>query len=403
MCPSFLATRDEKDSTRGRARVLQDVVSGRLGPDGWRSQELHDVLDLCLSCKGCSSDCPTGVDMATYKAEALHQRYRRRLRPRSHYSLGWLPRWAGLLGRMPTLIPLVNRITGSRALHRMFATAAGIDRRREIPTFAPTPFRRWFSQRAVPPNRVAPHGEVVLFADTFTNSFSPEVGRAAVEVLEAAGYSVTLTSEQVCCGLTWISTGQLDAARNQVRATVNALAPHVRAGAVVVGLEPSCTGVLRSDAMELLDGDDLTAAVEVAAVTRTLAELLAATPGWTPPDLSHVNGIAQPHCHHHAVMGWETDAALLRSAGANVRRLGGCCGLAGNFGAERGHYDVSVGVAELQLLPAVRDSDDDAVLLADGFSCRTQIEALTTRTGEHLAELLARHLSDQKGGQKESL
>ncbi|MEZ0071292.1 FAD-binding and (Fe-S)-binding domain-containing protein [Planotetraspora sp. GP83] len=397
MCPSFVATRDEKDSTRGRARVLQDAVSGDLGPDGWRSQALHDALDLCLSCKGCSSDCPTGVDMAAYKAEALHQRYRRRPRPRSHYALGWLPRWARLAGRSVVLTRLANVAMRSKTLHPLVTWSAGIDRRRSLPAFAENPFRRWFAQRPVRPG-TAEHGDVVLFVDTFTDAFSPEVGQAAVAVLEDAGYRVTVTDRPVCCGLTWISTGQLDGARRQARATIDALLPHVRAGAVIVGLEPSCTGVLRADAVELLDGEDaahaaaLVAAREVAAATRTLAELLGQTPGWTPPDLTGTTGVAQPHCHHHAVMGWAADAALLRDAGADVERLGGCCGLAGNFGVERGHHDVSVAVAEHRLLPAVRAAGPGTILLADGFSCRTQLSTLTDRTGRHLAQLLAEHL-----------
>ncbi|GHE27566.1 lactate dehydrogenase [Streptosporangium violaceochromogenes] len=392
MCPSFVATRDEKDSTRGRARVLQDVVSGNLGPDGWRSPALHDALDLCLACKGCSSDCPTGVDMAAYKAEALHQRYRRRPRPRSHYALGWLPRWARLIGRSAVLARLANLTTRSKALRPLLAWGAGVDRRRSLPAFAEVTFRRWFARR---PDRLSTggRGDVVLFVDTFTDAFSPEVGRAAVAVLQDAGYRVTITDRPVCCGLTWISTGQLDGARRQARATVEALLPHVRAGAMVVGLEPSCTGVLRADLVELLDGLD--SAVEVAAATRTLAELLGRTPGWGPPDLTGVTGVAQPHCHHHAVMGWDADAALLREAGADIERLGGCCGLAGNFGVERGHHDVSVAVAEHRLLPAVRAAGRDAVVLADGFSCRTQLATLGDRAGRHLAQLLAERLPDQ--------
>ncbi|GAB3589760.1 FAD-binding and (Fe-S)-binding domain-containing protein [Angustibacter peucedani] len=390
MCPSFLATRDEKDSTRGRARVLQEAVAGHLGRDPWRSPEVHDALDLCLSCKGCSSDCPTGIDMAAYKAEALHQRYRRRLRPRAHYALGWLPRWARLVGRVPGLARAVNALLRLRVLHPVVTAAAGVDARRGLPTFAQQTFRDWFDHRDTDPGTTTL--EALVFVDTFTDAFAPEVGRAAVEVLEAAGYRVSVTREPVCCGLTWISTGQLDGARRQVRATVRALLPHVERGAVVVGLEPSCTGVLRSDALELLDDADLVAAQQVAAATRTLAEVLTATPGWSPPDLSDERGIAQPHCHHHAVMGWAADAALLAEGGAQVQRLGGCCGLAGNFGVERGHHDVSVAVAETALLPAVRDLDDGGLLLADGFSCRTQLDDLAAVRGEHLAQLLARHL-----------
>lgn len=399
MCPSYLATREEKDSTRGRARVLQDVVSGRLGPDGWRSPALHDALDLCLSCKGCSSDCPTGVDMAAYKAEALHQKYRHRPRPRSHYALGWLPRWARLVRSLPGLTRLANLVMRSRALHPLLVRAAGVDPRRQLPVFAPETFRSWFARRPAE-SRTPRHGDVVLFVDTFTDAFSPGTGIAAVAVLEDAGYRVTVTERPVCCGLTWISTGQLDGARRQIRATVRALAPYVRAGALVVGLEPSCTAVLRADAAELLgdaegkgDGDaDGKAVAEVAAATRTLAELLGGTPDWTPPDLTGATVVAQPHCHHHAVMGWETDAELLRTAGATVERLGGCCGLAGNFGVEEGHHDVSVAVAGQQLLPAVGRAAPDDTILADGFSCRTQLDSLTDRSGDHLAQLLARHI-----------
>ncbi|WP_051108991.1 FAD-binding and (Fe-S)-binding domain-containing protein [Actinomadura flavalba] len=384
MCPSYLATRDEKDSTRGRARVLQDAVSGRLGPQPWRSDAVRDVLDLCLACKGCATDCPTGVDMASYKAEALYRRYRRRPRPRAHYALGWLPRWTRLTGRSPLLARGANAVL---ALRPLVAWAAGLDRRRALPSFAPRTFRSWFAEHAAP----AGGDEVVLFVDTFTDAFSPDVGRATVRVLEDAGYRVTVPGP-VCCGITWISTGQLDGARARVRAAVRELLPYVRRGARIVGMEPSCTGVLRADAAELLDGAEAAAAREVAAATRTLAELLTETPGWAPPDLSGVTAVAQPHCHHHAVLGWTADAALLAAAGAAVRRLGGCCGLAGNFGVEKGHHDVSVAVAEHALLPAVRAAGASDVVLADGFSCRTQLDALAPRGGEHLAQLLARHL-----------
>jgi Fe-S oxidoreductase len=231
---------------------------------------------------------------------------------------------------------------------------------------------------------------VLLWVDTFTDHFSPEVGLAAVRVLEAAGYAVRITDKPVCCGLTWISTGQLDGARKRLRGTLDALEPALAQGIPIVGLEPSCTAVLRGDLPELLADDHR--AEQVARVTRTLAELLSATPGWQPPDLSAVRAVAQPHCHHHAVMGWAADEALLRSAGAQVAAVGGCCGLAGNFGVERGHYEVSVAVAETALLPAVRSAPHDAVVLADGFSCRTQVEQLARVQSVHLAQLIAEAL-----------
>ena len=381
MCPSYLATREEKDSTRGRARVLQEMLNGSNVTGGWRSPEVHEALDLCLSCKGCASDCPTGVDMASYKAEVLHQSYRRRIRPRSHYSLGWLPRWSRLASRAPRLANSMMRIPGlSPALMRL----AGVDTRRNLPQFAPQTFRSWFEQHPVSAGR-----PVTLFLDTFTNHFSPETGIAMVRVLQASGYAPRLPKKELCCGLTWISTGQLDAARRVLGRTVDELTRLSVDGAPIVGVEPSCTAVLRSDAGELL-GEERTEPVRSA--THTLAELLAKTPTWTPPRLDDVKVLAQPHCHHHAVMDWSPDARLLRDAGADVRRLGGCCGLAGNFGVERGHYDVSVAVAEQQLLPAVRESTGEAVVLADGFSCRTQIEDLSDRHGIHLAQLLAGRL-----------
>jgi Fe-S oxidoreductase len=214
-----------------------------------------------------------------------------------------------------------------------------------------------------------------------------------VSVLQAAGYAVAVPETSTCCGLTWISTGQLDGARRQLRRTVRTLAPYVNAGALVVGVEPSCVAVLRSDAEELLRGDDAFLAHDVAAATCTLAELLGQTPDWSPPDLRGSRVIAQPHCHHHAIMGWSPDADLLSRAGAEVQRLGGCCGLAGNFGVERGHHDVSVAIAEHQLLPAVREMGPNDRVLADGFSCRTQLSDLAGVRAEHLAQLLDRPTS----------
>jgi FAD/FMN-containing dehydrogenase/Fe-S oxidoreductase len=384
MCPSWPATREEKDTTRGRARVLQEMLAPGGPVRDWRSPEVHEALDLCLSCKGCSRDCPTGVDMASYKAEVLHQSYRRRLRPLAHYTLGRLPFWADLASRAPRL---VNGVLTSRLGGRLAKWGAGMDQRREVPPFARRTFRQQWAARP------APAGDggrpVALWVDSFTDHFAPDVASAAVRVLEAAGYRVQVPDDDTCCGLTWITTGQLDRARSILGRTVATLAPLVDAGIPVVGVEPSCTAVLRSDAQELVGGPE---ADRVAAGTRTLAELLTATPGWEPPSLAGVEVVAQPHCHHAAVLGWSADAQLLAGAGAQVTTLGGCCGLAGNWGVERGHHDVSVVIAEQQLLPAVRGLGTDAVVLADGFSCRTQLDQLADRRGRHLAELLAERL-----------
>ena len=220
MCPSYQATREEKDSTRGRARVLQEMMHGGLdggtASRGWRSPEVHEALDLCLSCKGCLSDCPTGVDMASLKSEVLHQSYRGRVRPASHYSLGWLPRWAKLASATPRLVNAAARLRGVGPLG---LSMAGVDSRRAIPPFAPQTFRAWFKTH----ERPAAGDPVLLFVDTFTNYFTPEVGQATVRVLESAGYAPQLTAKQQCCGLTWISTGQLDAAKRILGRTVAAL------------------------------------------------------------------------------------------------------------------------------------------------------------------------------------
>ncbi len=389
MCPSYQATGEEKDSTRGRARALQEMLNGGVVTDAWRSPEVHEALDLCLSCKGCASDCPTGVDMATYKAEALHQTYKGRLRPRSHYSLGRLPQLARIASRVPKL---ANAMTSLPVLKKLTLPAAGVDPRRGVPTFAAQTFRRWAAEQGlILPLATATRADhpVAIFVDSFTDHFSPDVGRHAVTVLREAGMTPFVPQESGCCGLTLISTGQLDAARATLDAAATALAPVAEAGVPVVGLEPSCTAALREDLPALVDTD---AARTLARGVRTVAEVLqdAVDDGrWTPPDLTGTEIVAQPHCHHHAVMSWSADEKLLAATGATVKRLGGCCGLAGNFGVELGHYDVSVAVARLQLLPAIEEAAPDAVVLADGFSCQTQIADLSERRGVHLVELLA--------------
>lgn len=383
MCPSYVATRDEKDSTRGRARVLQEMIDGRLVTGGFAAPEVHEALDLCLSCKGCLSDCPTGIDMAAYKSEVLNQAYRGRRRPRSHYFLGRLPFWMKLASPFARLANLSLRVPGIVHLARW---TAGVDQRRSLPRFATASFTKAVRGRAS-----SAAGEsrprALLWSDSFTEYFSTSGGHAAVAVLEAAGYRVQTLPRTVCCGLTWITTGQLDEARGLVRHAIDVLHPYVAAGVPIVGLEPSCLAVLRSDAPELIADPR---AVEVSAGVFTIAELLERTAGYEPPDLAGTQVLVQPHCHHASVLGFDADLKLLERSGAAVTRLSGCCGLAGNFGVEKGHYEVSVAIAESQLLPAVRAAGPNAVVLADGFSCRTQLEDLADVRAMHLAELLAR-------------
>ena len=421
MCPSYQATKDETDVTRGRSRVLQEMLNGRLVTGGWRSPEVHAALDLCLSCKACSRDCPAGVDMAALKSEALFHTYRGRVRPVDHYALGWLPRWTRLVTAVPGLAAVVNAVLGVRPVAKLVMTLGGMDSRRTMVSFANEPFRKvWRRRRAE--LGVTPSGEasdatgvlgaragqpltpglrtrtsVVLWTDSFSDSLAPSVPEAAVRVLVAAGYDVIVPEDEACCGLTWISTGQLDGARKRLEHLLGVLGPFAVNGVPIVGLEPSCTGVLRSDLLELLPDDPRSHAV--ARATHTLAELLTAPAPvgpdpevWQVPDLSDVTAVVQPHCHHHSVMGFATDEKLLRDAGASITTLAGCCGLAGNFGMQKGHYDVSVQVAENALLPALRAMDEGDTYLADGYSCRTQAQGLADVRGKALAELIAEHL-----------
>ncbi|WP_306319589.1 MULTISPECIES: FAD-binding and (Fe-S)-binding domain-containing protein [unclassified Streptomyces] len=384
MCPSYRATGDEKDSTRGRARVLYEMVQGDVITDGWQSEEAAEALDLCLSCKGCKSDCPVGVDMASYKAEFLHHHYKGKRRPASHYALGWLPLWSHVAGLAPGL---VNAVTRNKKAAGLLKKAGGIAPERPVPPFASRRFRTSFKKR---PKTPAPgsRGKVLLWPDTFTEFMSPEVGRAAVLVLEHAGFEVVLPPDRLCCGLTWHTTGQLDMAKRVLERTLKAVDPYLQEGMPLIGLEPSCTSLFRSDATELFPGDPR--AERLAEQTMTLAELLdQRAPDVDFGHLDDVTALTQTHCHQHATLGSKADDRVLARVGVDSGRLdSGCCGLAGNFGFEDGHYDVSVAVGEHTLLPALREAADDTVVLADGYSCRTQITQLSDRRPRHLAELL---------------
>ncbi|MFF2779687.1 FAD-binding and (Fe-S)-binding domain-containing protein [Streptomyces sp. NPDC058052] len=391
MCPSFRATGEERHSTRGRARLLHEMALGEIVTDGWRSEEVREALDLCLSCKGCRSDCPVGVDMAAYKAEFLSRHYAGPggllRRPRSHWTMGGLPRWLDLLGsglNTVTRLPFAARL-------------AGVTPELPLPKVAPRTFTSWFTGR----DAVRPP-DLTLWPDTFTDHLAPRVGRAAVRVLEDAGLGVGLPPGRVCCGLTYVSTGRLGAARRVMRRTLDVMdvmdvmdagdeGDGAGAGTrPVVVLEPSCAGALRTDLPELLPDDPR--AARLAARVLTFAEALETlAPGWTPPRLDRrVTG--QTHCHQHAVLGDAADRRLRERAGLTGGLAGGCCGLAGNFGFEPGHQEVSRACAEDQLLPSLRAAPPSAVTLADGFSCRTQIAHLTDRGARHLAEVLAEGL-----------
>ena len=444
MCPSYLATRDEKDVTRGRARILQEAANSQL-VKAIDSPEVLEALDLCLACKACSADCPAGVDMARYRSEALFRTYRGRMRPLSHYTLGWLPRLTRVTARVPGLARIANVVMSVAPLRSLAFRIIGLDPRRGMPALQSGTFTAWARRRnllagsvpTVTPDDGASSGTThsdaasdarerggapaspdstreregatassiadspilsgprdpsgrpyaLVWADSFSQTLDDTGARAVVDVLEANGFA-PIVAPDACCGLTWITTGQLTGAKKHLTSLLSVLAPFAVSGIPIVGVEPSCTAVLRDDLLDLLPEDPRSALVSGA--TRTLAEVLSAVPASARhlPSLEGVEIVAQPHCHHYSVMGWDTDQALLESLGARVTRLEGCCGLAGNFGMEAGHYDLSVAVASHSLLPTL-DAQPDAVYLADGFSCRTQAAQLTGRGGVHLATLLA--------------
>ncbi|AKH86421.1 FAD-linked oxidase [Streptomyces sp. CNQ-509] len=375
MCPSYRATGDEQHSTRGRARTLQEMLRGAL-PGGWRSRETREALDLCLSCKACSSDCPVGVDMATYKSEFLHHHYKWRPRPLSHYSLGWLPLWTALAGRMPRL---VNAVMGSR-FGPWIARLGGVTPKRSLPAFHGR--RAW--RRGVAETAQAP--AAVLVVDSFTRAFRPELAGAASRVLADAGLP-TQARGDVCCGLTWITTGQIGIARRMLARTAATL--DATEGPIVV-TEPSCAAALAKDLPELVDSDAARrVAVRVQTFTGALAERVAA--GWKPRQVPD-EVVLQTHCHQYAVFGAGQQRDLLRDLGVEkVTEATGCCGAAGNFGFENEHYDVSVAVADQALRPRLEAAALETPVLADGFSCQMQIEHLVgdDRPGAtHLAQLL---------------
>ena len=381
MCPSFRATGDEKDSTRGRARVLQEMV--RNSPtvaDGWASNDVAESLDLCLSCKACSSDCPVGVDMATYKSEFLDHHYAGRLRPLSHYSLGWLPRWLKVTRRTA---PLLNSVLTPRVA-AVAARLGGLTGERALPRFASA--KELAGAVRIGGGR---ESDVVLIVDTFTQGFRPEVAGAAQRVLEDSGRSTECRTD-VCCGLTWTSTGQLKTARQKLTKAVAALDDGTDRPIVVT--EPSCAAAFKKDMPELVP---TTAARRVAARVQSFAGAVIdqAADGWLPPGEVPASVTVQTHCHEYAVFGNATQRAALAAVGIDaVREATGCCGVAGNFGFEKRHYALSMEVAEQALAPAVRDTEPDTPILTDGFSCHMQVRQLTgdltNDASVHLAQIL---------------
>jgi FAD/FMN-containing dehydrogenase/Fe-S oxidoreductase len=384
MCPSYQVTREEKHSTRGRARLLFEMLQGEVITDGWQSKEVYDALDLCLACKGCTSDCPVSVDMPTYKAEFLYHHYQslRRWRPRYAYAFGFIDQAARLAARVPELANLASQIP---SLAKIVKAAAGIDQQRSLPTFAPMTLQRWFARRGGTTN---PHGRpVVLFPDTFNNHLHTQVGVACVDAIEAAGWQVIIPEGHLCCGRPLYDYGLLDAAERYLRRVIGQLAEYARRGVPIVGMEPSCLAVFRDELPKMLPHDD--DAQRVADHVLHFGEFFERY-GLALPRLEG-KALLWGHCHHRATGGVDTEEAVLERMGLQVNAVtGGCCGLAGSWGFEKEKYGISMDCGEQALLPAIREADDSTVVVANGFSCKTQIAASGVgRQALHLGEVIA--------------
>jgi len=375
MCPSYMATREEEHSTRGRAHLLFEMFQGKEIPDNWRNRAVKESLDLCISCKGCKGDCPVNVDMATYKAEFLAHYYKWRLRPLAAYSMGWIHRWSRLASIAPgaanAMMPVAKRLLG-------------IAPQRTMPRYAKQTFVRRFKRRAAS-QAAQPAGEpalrVLLFPDTFNNYFHPDTAMAAVEVLERAGYRVTIPRKPLCCGRPLYDWGFVAQAKRLLKTNLRELRAEVEEGVPIIGLEPSCVSVFRDELHNLFPGYDIP--------MMTLSEFIQREGDrFNIPRLQR-KAIVQGHCHHKAIMKFEPEEYVLRKIGLDYEHLdSGCCGMAGAFGFEAKHYDISMRIGERVLLPAVREAAPDTFIIADGFSCREQIAQSTGRQALHLAEVL---------------
>jgi FAD/FMN-containing dehydrogenase/Fe-S oxidoreductase len=382
MCPSYQVTLEERHSTRGRARLLFEMQRADSIDGGWRNEDVKEALDLCLACKGCKHECPVRVDMATYKAEFLSHYFKRRLRPRHAYALGLIPWEARIASRVPRLANLLLQREPFATLGRR---AVGVTERRSPPPFATRTFRAWWEARGAQ-SRVDGR-RVLLWPDTFTNFFHPDVAIAAVEVLEAAGFTVVVPERTLCCGRPLYDYGMLTLARRQLRQLLDALRPAIRAGMPVVALEPSCGAVFRDELLQMLPDDE--DAKRLGRLTCSLGELLTReAPHWCPLPLGR-QALVHLHCHQKATSDTDCDLDVLERLGVNAEVLdSGCCGVAGSFGYHAGEpYEVSVKAGERVLLPAVREAAEDTLIVTDGFSCRSQIEHGSDRTALHLAQV----------------
>jgi FAD/FMN-containing dehydrogenase/Fe-S oxidoreductase len=380
MCPSYMATREERYSTRGRARLLFEMLHGGPIGDLWRSEAVEEALDFCLACKGCKSDCPVNVDMATYKAEFRAHHYKGRLRPRAAYSMGLIQDWSRLAATMPRM---ANVFLQARGLSALMKWAGGIAPQRRIPRYAEQTFVDWFRRRGAR----AGGERIVLWPDTFNNYFRPHTAIAATQVLESLGYKVDVPARPLCCGRPLYDWGMLDRAKKLWGRIFDTLAPEIRQGTTIVGLEPACVSAFRDELVHLFPGDER--AQQLSGQMVFFSELI---------DRSHRDqlpqhrgsALVQVHCHHHAVIKTSSEKNILKRLGIDYEIMAsGCCGMAGSFGFEREKYDVSIAAAERVLFPTLRDAPSDKLIIANGFSCREQIEQGIGRPTMHLAEVMA--------------
>ena len=390
MCPSYMVTREEEHSTRGRARMLYEMIEGDVLKNGWHNDEVKESLDLCLACKGCKGDCPVQVDMATYKSEFLSHYYKGKLRPRTAYAFGWIYWWSRLASLMPGV---ANFFMHAPVLSGITKAIAGVAPKRKMPKFADRTFRNWFNER-----EKKQHGKqkVILWTDTFNNFFLPETLVAGMNVLEAAGFEVILTKKILCCGRPLYDFGMLNQARKLLVDIMHTLKDEIRDGVPIVGLEPSCVAVFKDELQNLFPNDKT--ATRLNDQVFTLAQFLEKkAPDFKFPKLKN-KAIVHGHCHHKAIMKLDSEQSMLKKSGLDYQVLdSGCCGMAGYFGYEKGaHYDVSIKAGERVLLPAVRNLESSALIIADGFSCREQIEQETNRKALHLAQVLDMALSNSE-------
>jgi Fe-S oxidoreductase len=384
MCPSYRATREERHATRGRARLLFEMLRGSALTGGWRSKEVKSALDLCLACKGCKHDCPVNVDMATYKAEFLAHYYEGRLRPIWAYAFGLIPWWARLGSRVARL---ANFVTQAPVLSDIAKAAVRMAPQRRIPRFSERSFKDWYRKNRSNQRKNAGGKRVILWVDTFNNYFHAPTAQHAFEVLEAAGYEVVVPLQNLCCGRPLYDYGMLDRAKQFLRNVITELRPELERGTPVVGLEPSCISVFKDELINLFPDD--VEARRLSESVMLLGDFLAADASWSAPKLD-AKATVHAHCHHKSVLGTAGDKSVLEAMGVDATWLDdGCCGMAGAFGFEAGeHYEVSVKAGELALLPNIRSAAAGELIVTNGFSCREQIAQCTDREALHLADVI---------------